>query len=90
METVRDLDLLRGLLGDAKLNYFGASYGTRIGALYAEMYPQRVGRMILDGAVDVNTSSKITQGGWLRARAPPLRVVVRRRKCRMRDRSKTT
>src|SRR6187200_800538 len=61
METVRDLDLLRGLVGDAKLNYFGASYGTRIGALYAEMYPQRVGRMILDGAVDVNTTSKITQ-----------------------------
>ena len=61
MDTVRDLDLLRGLVGDAKLNYFGASYGTRIGALYAEMYPQRVGRMILDGAVDVNTTSKITQ-----------------------------
>jgi pimeloyl-ACP methyl ester carboxylesterase len=61
MDTVRDLDLLRGLVGDAKLNYFGASYGTRIGALYAEMYPQRVGRMILDGAVDVNNSSKITQ-----------------------------
>jgi len=61
METVRDLDLLRGLVGDAKLNYFGASYGTRIGALYAEMFPQRVGRMILDGAVDVNNNSKITQ-----------------------------
>jgi pimeloyl-ACP methyl ester carboxylesterase len=61
METVRDLDLLRGLVGDAKLNYFGASYGTRIGALYAEMFPQRVGRMILDGAVDINSNSKITQ-----------------------------
>jgi pimeloyl-ACP methyl ester carboxylesterase len=61
METVRDLDLLRGLVGDAKLNYFGASYGTRIGALYAEVFPQRVGRMILDGAVDVNSNSKITQ-----------------------------
>ena len=61
METVRDLDLLRGLLGDAKINYFGSSYGTRIGALYAEMFPQRVGRMILDGAVDVNSTSKITQ-----------------------------
>jgi len=61
MDTVRDLDLLRGLVGDAKLNYFGASYGTRIGALYAEMFPQRVGRMILDGAVDINSNSKITQ-----------------------------
>ena len=61
METVRDLDLLRGLVGDSKINYFGSSYGTRIGALYAEMFPQRVGRMILDGAVDVNSNSKITQ-----------------------------
>jgi pimeloyl-ACP methyl ester carboxylesterase len=57
-DTVRDLDLLRGLVGDAKLNYFGASYGTRIGALYAEMYPQRVGRMILDGAVEVQNQPR--------------------------------
>jgi pimeloyl-ACP methyl ester carboxylesterase len=35
METVRDLDLLRLLVGDAKINYFGSSYGTKIGALYA-------------------------------------------------------
>ena len=61
METVRDLDLLRGLVGDSKINYFGSSYGTRIGALYAEMFPQRVGRMVLDGAVDINSKSKIDQ-----------------------------
>jgi pimeloyl-ACP methyl ester carboxylesterase len=60
-ETVRDLDLLRRLLGDSKINYFGSSYGTRIGALYAELFPQRVGRMVLDGAVDVNSKSKINQ-----------------------------
>ena len=41
MDTVRDLDLLRYLLGDSKINYFGSSYGTRIGALYAELFPQR-------------------------------------------------
>ena len=61
METVRDLDLLRGLVGDSKINYFGSSYGTRIGALYAEVFPQRVGRMVLDGAVDINSKSKIDQ-----------------------------
>ena len=60
-ETVRDLDLLRRLLGDSKINYFGSSYGTRIGALYAELFPQRVGRMVLDGAVDINSKSKINQ-----------------------------
>ena len=61
METVRDLDLLRGLVGDTKINYLGSSYGTRIGALYAEMFPQRVGRMVLDGAVNTNSKSKIDQ-----------------------------
>jgi pimeloyl-ACP methyl ester carboxylesterase len=61
METVRDLDLLRYLVGDSKINYFGSSYGTRIGALYAELFPQRVGRMVLDGAVNVNSKSKINQ-----------------------------
>jgi pimeloyl-ACP methyl ester carboxylesterase len=61
METVRDLDLLRQLVGDSKINYLGSSYGTRIGALYAELFPQRVGRMVLDGAVDINSHSKISQ-----------------------------
>ena len=61
METVRDLDLLRGLVGDSKINYFGSSYGTKIGALYAELFPQRVGRMVLDGAVNINSKSKINQ-----------------------------
>ena len=61
METVRDLDLLRHMLGDNKINYFGSSYGTRIGALYAELFPQRVGRMVLDGAVDINAKTKIAQ-----------------------------
>jgi pimeloyl-ACP methyl ester carboxylesterase len=61
METVRDLDLLRHMLGDNKINYFGSSYGTRIGALYAELFPQQVGRMVLDGAVDINAKTKIAQ-----------------------------
>ncbi len=61
VETVRDLDLLRGLVGDDRLSYFGSSYGTRIGALYAELFPGRVGRMVLDGAVNINREVSLTQ-----------------------------
>ncbi|MFT4123551.1 MAG: alpha/beta hydrolase [Microbacteriaceae bacterium] len=52
LSTVRDLDMLRALVGDASLNYLGYSYGTFLGAEYAETFPGRVGRMVLDGAVD--------------------------------------
>lgn len=51
-DTVRDLDVLRAVLGDRKLTYLGYSYGTFIGAIYAETFPDRVRAMILDGAVD--------------------------------------
>ncbi|MEU6233581.1 alpha/beta hydrolase [Kitasatospora sp. NPDC047058] len=50
--TARDLDVLRAVSGDKKLNYLGISYGTYLGALYAEEFPQNTGRLILDGAVD--------------------------------------
>ncbi|MFE6869091.1 alpha/beta hydrolase [Kitasatospora sp. NPDC057692] len=50
--TARDLDVLRAAVGDQKLNYLGVSYGTYLGALYAEEFPKNVGRLILDGAVD--------------------------------------
>lgn len=56
-ETVRDLDLLRRLVGSAKLDYLGFSYGTKIGALYADRYPDQVGRMVLDGATDLSGES---------------------------------
>jgi pimeloyl-ACP methyl ester carboxylesterase len=52
--VAKDLDALRAALGDEKLNYLGYSYGTRIGAAYAEAYPDKVRAMILDGAVDPN------------------------------------
>jgi pimeloyl-ACP methyl ester carboxylesterase len=51
-DVVRDLDVMRAVVGDAKLNWFGFSYGTYIGSFYAGMFPQRVGRMVLDGPVD--------------------------------------
>ena len=52
--VAKDLDALRAAVGDDKLNYLGYSYGTRIGAAYAEAYPDNVRSMILDGAVDPN------------------------------------
>ncbi|MYY86644.1 alpha/beta fold hydrolase [Streptomyces sp. SID335] len=52
VETARDMDVLRSVLGDDKLTYVGASYGTFLGATYAELYPERVGRLVLDGAMD--------------------------------------
>jgi pimeloyl-ACP methyl ester carboxylesterase len=55
--AARDMDLIRALVGDAKLNYLGYSYGTFLGATYAELLPQNVGRMVLDGAMDPSISS---------------------------------
>ncbi|MFE1787198.1 alpha/beta hydrolase [Streptomyces sp. NPDC059525] len=52
VDAARDMDLLRAVLGDEKLNYVGASYGTFLGATYADLFPGRVGRMVLDGAMD--------------------------------------
>lgn len=52
VSAVRDMDVIRSVLGDEKLNYMGFSYGTELGGSYAQLYPQNVGRMTLDGAVD--------------------------------------
>lgn len=49
--VVRDLDAMRAAVGDSKLTYWGASYGTRIGYTYAYRYPQRVRAILLDGPV---------------------------------------
>ncbi|MGC5365602.1 alpha/beta hydrolase [Streptomyces sp. DT24] len=57
VEAARDMDILRGLLGDEKLNYVGASYGTFLGATYAGLFPTRTGRIVLDGAMDPSLSS---------------------------------
>jgi pimeloyl-ACP methyl ester carboxylesterase len=57
----RDLDVIRQALGDKKLNYLGFSYGTRLGAVYAKQFPDRVGRLALDG-VDTLTEPLTEQG----------------------------
>ncbi|MFD8233504.1 alpha/beta hydrolase [Streptomyces sp. NPDC059696] len=52
VEAARDMDIVRAALGDQKLNYVGASYGTFLGATYAGLFPDRAGRLVLDGAMD--------------------------------------
>jgi pimeloyl-ACP methyl ester carboxylesterase len=56
-DAARDMDVLRAALGDEKLTYLGASYGTFLGATYAGLFPGRVGRLVLDGAMDPSLSS---------------------------------
>ncbi|MFD4531916.1 alpha/beta hydrolase [Kitasatospora sp. NPDC058397] len=51
-DTARDLDVLRGALGERRLDFLGSSYGTYLGALYAEEFPARTGRLALDGAFE--------------------------------------
>jgi pimeloyl-ACP methyl ester carboxylesterase len=58
VESARDMDILRAALGDARLTYLGASYGTKLGATYAQLFPHRVGRFVLDGALDLTLSSR--------------------------------
>ena len=56
ISAARDMDLLRAILGDEKLNFLGYSYGTFLGATYADLYPEKTGRLVLDGALDPSTS----------------------------------
>ena len=58
--AARDMDLLRAVLGDETLAYLGYSYGTQLGATYAGLFPDRVGRLVLDGAIDVTLSAEET------------------------------
>jgi pimeloyl-ACP methyl ester carboxylesterase len=53
----RDMDVLRAVLGDEQLYYLGKSYGALLGTRYAEQFPRRVGRMVLDGVLDPNRSA---------------------------------
>lgn len=62
-EVARDLDVLRGALGEDTLNYLGKSYGTLIGSTYAGLFPDRVGRFVLDGVLPPDlTSAEINIG----------------------------
>ncbi|GHE79480.1 peptidase [Streptomyces longispororuber] len=51
-DVARDMDLMRRVLGDDKLHYFGISYGTELGGVYAHLFPEHVGRAVFDAVVD--------------------------------------
>jgi pimeloyl-ACP methyl ester carboxylesterase len=58
VETAQDLDRIRAALGDAQLTFIGHSYGTLLGATYAQMFPTRVRAMVLDAAIDPAMSTE--------------------------------
>ncbi|KIW16816.1 hypothetical protein PV08_04006 [Exophiala spinifera] len=64
--AAKDLDALRIAVGDDKFNYLGFSYGTQLGARYAELFPDNIGRMVLDGGVDPSLSEyqSYIHGNW--------------------------
>ncbi|HEY7487829.1 MAG TPA: alpha/beta hydrolase [Streptosporangiaceae bacterium] len=60
LNAARDIDVLRAALGDRQLSYLGISYGTYLGAAYADQFPKNVRAMVLDGAVDPKLSIEET------------------------------
>jgi pimeloyl-ACP methyl ester carboxylesterase len=63
IEAAKDMDVLRAVLGEPKLDFMGKSYGTYLGALYADLFPTKVGKFVLDGAEDPNlTSGQLNEG----------------------------
>ena len=52
IDAARDMDVLRAAVGDRKLTFYGGSYGTYLGAKYAQLFPHRIRAMVLDGALD--------------------------------------
>lgn len=67
VSAARDMDIIRALLGETKLNYLGYSYGTFLGTTYAALYPQNVGRFVLDGAIDPTVSDEDSSAFQLKA-----------------------
>ena len=58
VSAAKDLDLLRAVFGQQKLDYVGFSYGTFLGTTYAALFPTKVGRFVLDGAIDPSVSDE--------------------------------
>ncbi|MFF1883917.1 alpha/beta hydrolase [Pseudarthrobacter sp. NPDC058196] len=67
VSAAKDLDVLRAVVNDTKLNYLGYSYGTFLGSTYASLFPDNVGRMVLDGALDPSISNEDLTSGQARA-----------------------
>ncbi|MBO1415388.1 alpha/beta fold hydrolase [Streptomyces sp. FH025] len=85
VEAARDMDVLRALLGDERLNFVGESYGTFLGATYAGLFPARVGRLVLDGAMDPAldsiTGNRTQAGGFETAWSAFAKDCARREDC---------
>lgn len=75
-DSARDMDILRSALGDRKLTYLGKSYGTYLGALYAQRFPTHVRALVLDGAVDPKTTGMDMVKGQAAGFAKALRAYV--------------
>ncbi|MFM9048678.1 MAG: alpha/beta hydrolase [Actinomycetota bacterium] len=57
-DAARDMDVLRAALGQSRLDYLGVSYGTHLGATYAALFPQNVGRFVLDGPLPAELTAE--------------------------------
>ncbi|MCL2787606.1 MAG: alpha/beta hydrolase [Micrococcales bacterium] len=82
--AARDMDAIRAALGEEKLNYLGFSYGTKLGAYYTELFPDRVGRFVLDGAMDPSKSGEATSNAQLKGFDMSLRAFAKdcaKRRC---------
>ena len=77
ISVARDLDVLRALSGDQRLNYLGISYGTYLGAHYAELFPANTGHMVFDGAVDPSLSLGERAAGQAKGFETSLRTYVK-------------
>jgi pimeloyl-ACP methyl ester carboxylesterase len=78
VSAAKDLDVLRAAVNDTKLNYLGYSYGTFLGSTYASLFPDNVGRMVLDGALDPSISFEELTSGQAKAFEKALHAYVQR------------
>lgn len=76
VSAAKDMDVLRAVVNDAKLNYLGFSYGTFLGSTYASLFPDNVGRMVLDGALDPSISNEELTSGQAKAFEKAIRAYV--------------
>jgi pimeloyl-ACP methyl ester carboxylesterase len=76
VSSAKDVDILRAVVNDPKLNYLGYSYGTFLGSTYASLFPGNVGRMVLDGALDPSISNEELTSGQARAFEKAIRAYV--------------
>lgn len=85
IEAAKDMDVLRAALGETKLAFLGKSYGTFLGATYADQFPGKVGRFVLDGVVAPSlTSGEVNEGqavGFETATRAYVKACVRERDC---------